>query len=208
MKSNSKCGTILETLGGVMRKCSTCESRIPDKARTDRCDYCRKRERNLKDWKKLQVIIEEHQIRSRDEVNTPGGIAYRKKHGIPLDAPRKKNKNGDGCIDYSGYKTISVKGHPNAMDSKGRIREHVYVMSNIIGRALHKGETVHHINHNKLDNRPENLELWSRSQPNGSRVEDKIKWALEFLSQYGEVSFKEILISCSNKIFNDTLGNI
>jgi hypothetical protein len=168
-----------------MRLCSTCESRIPDKARTNRCDYCRKRERNLCDWNKLQTTIKEHQIRSKEEVITPGGIAYRKRHGIPLDAPRKKNKNGEGCIDYSGYKTISVKGHPNAMDKKGRIREHVYVMSQILRRPLLKGETVHHKNHDKLDNRPENLELWSRSQPSGSRVEDKIKWAIEFLPHYG-----------------------
>lgn len=36
------------------------------------------------------------------------------------------------------------------------------------------------------DNRIENLELWSRHQPIGSRVEDKIKWCKEFLKKHGE----------------------
>jgi len=44
-------------------------------------------------------------------------------------------------------------------------------------------------NGDKLDNRIENLELWTRSQPAGQRVEDKIAWARDFLIQYGfEVS--------------------
>jgi hypothetical protein len=110
---------------------------------------------------------------------------YRKKRGIPLDDPFTKRKNGEGNIDASGYKTITIKGHPNQMDSNGRIREHVYVMSEHLGRPLRKGETVHHKNGDRLDNRIENLELWSRAQPPGQRVEDKIKWCIDFLKNYG-----------------------
>jgi len=86
-------------------------------------------------------------------------------------------------IDADGYVIILKPNHPNSKKN-GRIREHVYVMSEFLKRPLKCKETVHHKNGIKDDNRIENLELWATSHPYGQRVKDKLKWAKEFLEDY------------------------
>lgn len=109
---------------------------------------------------------------------------YKKRHGLPDDyVPRYKSKNGEGNVSKQGYRRITHPNHPNAQSS-GIILEHILVMSEHLNRPIQKGETVHHINGDRLDNRIENLELWSRSHPPGQRISDKIDWCIEFLNKY------------------------
>lgn len=91
-------------------------------------------------------------------------------------------------VQPSGYVFLRMPEHPNAYRN-GTVLEHTVVMSEMLGRPLMQGESVHHKNGIKADNRPENLELWSGvgAQPKGARVADLLAHAREIVALYENV---------------------
>ena len=104
--------------------------------------------------------------------------------GDPQSAKPVREVSGKGYVHH-GYFVVPV---PVALrhltNGESPCLEHRLVMAQLLGRALENDESVHHKDGNRLNNDPANLELWSRWQPRGQRVTDKVSYAIELLERY------------------------
>jgi hypothetical protein len=93
-------------------------------------------------------------------------------------AAKERPGVGNKFVMRAGYVKIHMPQHPGAAGD-GYVLEHRIVMEHMLGRPLTKGESVHHKNGIRDDNRPENLELWVKPQPAGQRPEDLVVWVVD-----------------------------
>lgn len=98
-----------------------------------------------------------------DECNRPSekrglcGAHYQRlrKYGDPLISRKRPNGSGSVYIDAEGYFRVQFGKTSNKL--------HRMIVEAVIGRPLLSSEIVHHKDHNKLNNNPENLEIMTRS---------------------------------------------
>lgn len=163
--------------------CCDCGKIFAYKLRYKRCTTC-----NYHYYKEIQP--EKHAEQRKAQA-----VKYNAKtrilKGLPIDHIFPKGPRGMGYLNKKGYLLVCWR---DPKDGKLKRRHHhVLIMMHHLGRELKDNETVHHKNGIRNDNRIENLELWNMNggQPAGQRVEDKLKWAIEFLNEYGYKVIKE-----------------
>ena len=152
----------------------------------------------MKTWTKSETdaLLENYNLVSNDKLyifipnKTPLAI-YKKAYKLGLRKSKEiefinrsisksrenaSNWNGGKYITKKGYRMVLIPGHHRA-DKRGHVLEHIVVWENANNLKVPDGYVIHHINENKLDNRPINLKLMKFGEHtayhNKKRKEDK-----------------------------------
>ena len=97
------------------------------------------------------------------------GVDMRGRHGRHANGESNGRYNPGRLVTSHGYVVVRVpKGHPHAFGPPGLsgayTYKHIVVAMRYLGRPLASGETVHHKNGDRTDNRWRNLAVMSRSE--------------------------------------------
>jgi hypothetical protein len=97
--------------------------------------------------------------------STPPIQAAFKKLGLKRPAKQRPGVlAGKNNPAWNGGKSIRSDGYVRVWTPNGQRLEHQVVMEEVIGRALLPMEVVHHLDENKANNDPSNLQLTTQSE--------------------------------------------
>jgi flagellar basal body rod protein FlgC len=130
---------------------------------------------NCKFSRKRRKEITKQERENRSRANKGRKLTERQ-----IEAIKKANScNYNGLNGYghtkrlnTGYILTYAPHHPNA-HKDGYVMFHTVLMERKIGRYLEKNEVVHHINHDRADNRIENLLLMDRFEHSSMHMKER-----------------------------------
>lgn len=120
------------------------------KGRKNKYHYCSKACRDSNPWNKNQKMSSEFCLKMS-----------KVSKGRVLE--KSNSWRGGRYIRKDGYVNVHIPDHPMATIN-GWVFEHIVVACKKLGRTLNTNEVVHHIDGDKTNNDPENLEIIKRSE--------------------------------------------
>lgn len=109
--------------------------------------------------------------------------------------------NIEKIVRKGDYDYAVVRGHPHA-SKHGYVLHHRIIMENTLGRLLSKEEVVHHKDHNKRNNAPENLEVkGSNSEHSREHSLERGRLWVELICNCCGVTFQRFKNRCHNRSF-------
>ena len=128
---------------------------------------------------------------------------FLRKIGVPPvpHGAKRGEKNvawvGGRILDKSGYVLVHSPGHPYACSTGGGrkggyVREHRLVMEEKLGRYLRPNEVVHHLDGDRSNNHPSNLELF---QSNGVHLKHELTGRIPKWTEDGKRRIREAAIA-------------